>query len=134
MSGSARSGSPVVVPPSANGAVPYTGLIRIWSTSDRLNRDFLRLFLSSPMFDNQIDRLKTGIGLQHWGPYHLGQITLPVPPLDQQIAAVREYAALEERRRSLRRLLVSEIDYLRERRQALVTAAVTGKLDILQAA
>lgn len=47
ISGSARSGTPVVVPPEAEGALPYTGLIRLWPTSRRLHRDYLRARVSA---------------------------------------------------------------------------------------
>lgn len=134
VSGSARSGTPVVVPPEADGAVPYTGLIRIWPTSRRLERDYLRLFLTSPMFDDQIDRLKTGVGLQHWGPYHLAQIWMPLPSVDAQLAVAAEFAAREQRHRVLTRLHEEQSALLQERRRVLITAAVTGQLDIPEAA
>jgi type I restriction enzyme, S subunit len=130
VSGSARSGTPVVVPPEADGAVPYTGLIRMWPTNGNLTRDYLRLFLVSPMFDRQIDRLKTGVGLQHWGPYHLAQIGMPLPSVEEQIAVSAEFAYREQRHRELSRLHSHQIALLRERRQALITATVTGQLDI----
>jgi type I restriction enzyme, S subunit len=134
VSGSARSGTPVVVPPEANGAVPYTGLIRMWPTSKRLKRDFLRLFLASPMFDDQIDRLKTGVGLQHWGPYHLAQISLPLPSTDEQLALAARFAVMEQRSRRLTELHEDQVGLLQERRHALIAGAVTGQLDIPEAA
>lgn len=128
ISGSATSGLPVVVPPEADGAIPYTGLIRLWPLDGRLNRDYLRFFLASRLFTDQIDRLKTGIGLQHWGPSHLAQVSLPLPNGNHQAAIVNRL--LEVRRRSLRldTILRSQIALLSERRQAFIAAAVTGRL------
>jgi type I restriction enzyme S subunit len=134
VSGSARSGTPVVVPPEADGAVPYTGLIRMWPTSRELDRDYLRLFLASPMFNDQIDRLKTGVGLQHWGPYHLAQISVPFPPIDKQLALAAEFAAREKWRSALTRMHLEQIALVQERRQALITAAVAGQLSLAEAA
>jgi len=134
VSGSARSGTPVVVPPEAAGAVPYTGLLRIWPVSSRLERAYLRLFLSSPAFEVQIDRLKTGVGLQHWGPSHLSQIQIPLPSVDEQIGLAADFASEEQRHGAMSRLLKSQIGLFEERRKALVTLAVTGQLDIPEAA
>ena len=134
VSGSARSGTPVVVPPEAAGAVPYTGLLRIWPVSNRLDRDYLRLFLSSPVFEDEIGRLKTGVGLQHWGPSHLSQIQIPLPSVDEQIGLAADFAAKEQRRGAMSRLLKSQMGLLEERREAAVTATVNGQLDIPEGA
>ncbi len=45
------------------GSIPYTGLIRIKSSSIRLDTEYLRYFLLSPVFWNQVERLKQGIGI-----------------------------------------------------------------------
>jgi len=86
------------------------------------------------MFDDQIDRLKTGVGLQHWGPYHLAQIAIPLPPIDEQLAVAVKFATRQRQQRGLTQLHVQQIDRRQERRQALITAAVTGQLDIPEAA
>ena len=130
VSGSATSGLPVVVPPEVDRAVPYTGLIRVWPSSTRLKRDFLRFFLASRLFLDQVDMLKTGIGLQHWGPSHLGQVKMPLPCEDDQSQTVRELSQLRDRVRSVKAALRTQVDRLVEHRQALITAAVTGELRI----
>jgi type I restriction enzyme S subunit len=60
----------------------------------------------------------------------LKQIRIPVPPPDEQLSTVRR---LDGTRRDLERL-VSKIEHqtslLTERRQALITAAVTGELKV----
>lgn len=133
VSGSARSGTPVVIPPEANGAVPYTGLIRMWPTSPQLTRDYLRLFLASPVFHHQINRLKTGVGLQHWGPYHLAQISIPLPTVSDQDLATTEFRARETGRRAFTNLQRQQIALLQERRRTLITTAVTGQLEVSEA-
>jgi len=134
VSASATSGVPVVVPPEADGAVPYTGLIRVWPLTGSLDRDFLRFFLASDHFSDQIDRLKTGIGLQHWGPSHLAQTKIPLPPINAQQTSVESLQASRDGLRKTSRSLESQINLLVERRQALITAAVTGELEIPGAA
>ena len=57
---------------------------------------------------------------------------LPVPSLtvDEQMSLVHRASEQIERMRGLRRTLDQQIELLVERRQALITAAVTGQLEI----
>ena len=60
-------------------------------------------------------------------------VEIPCVPLDEQHAVVRE---IEDRRSRTDRLVEAverQIDLLREHRQALITAAVTGQLDVAKA-
>jgi len=61
-------------------------------------------------------------------------IKVPIPPLDEQdglvSAAYAEHEALDAAARSIGK----QITLLQERRQALINAAVTGQLDIAEAA
>ena len=50
----------------------------------------------------------------------------PKPPIDEQVAMVRKLDDANENRLGTRRALERQIGLLRERRQALITAAVTG--------
>lgn len=130
ISGSATSGLPVLVPEYAAGAVPYTGLIRMWIADERLDRDYLRCFLASSLFADQIDLLKTGVAIQHWGPNHLRQIKVPLPPLALQ----RERARRVLHRAELQRRLAAEADAqiasLNDYRDAVIAEVVTGRRPI----
>ena len=130
VSGSATSGLPVVVPDEAEGAVPWTGLIRMWPSTARLDRDYLRMFLGSSLFLDQVNLLRTGIGLQHWGPSHLAQVWIPMPPVDHQRAIARTLSLAREVVRRARASSEAEVERLLERRRALITAAVSGQLEI----
>ena len=55
---------------------------------------------------------------------------LSVPSLNNQAKAALEIAALNEKVLEVRRKLSSQIDLLREYRQALITAAVTGEFEV----
>jgi len=134
VSGSAASGLPVVVPQDADGAVPYTGLIRMWPTSEALSGEFLRLFLGSNLFRDQVDQLKTGVAIQHWGPSHLGQVSIPLPERRQQDEIAKKLLAERVLARETGSKIQRQIELLREHRQALITAAVTGELDVAKAA
>ena len=54
----------------------------------------------------------------------------PWPPGDEQTEIVERLDSLAEVVRTICQKLTSQIDLLREHRQALITAAVTGELDI----
>lgn len=130
VSGSATSGLPVVVPQEAVGSVPWTGLIRVWPSTGELDREYLRMFLGSLVFLDQVNRLRTGVAIQHWGPTHLAQVRIPVPPLLEQQRIARKLARARESARHARAATLRQSDLLQERRQALITAAVTGQLEI----
>ncbi len=133
VSGSAGTRFPVVVPAAVDGAIPYTGLIRVSPRDGRLSRDFLRYFMGSPVFHNQADRLKTGIGVQHWGPFHLGQVEMPSLDRGEQDRLVQQLQVAEHTHRELTSLQGRHMALLQERKAALITAAVTGQLDVTTA-
>lgn len=58
----------------------------------------------------------------------LGNVSLPVPPLEEQRAIVAHLAAERERTAGLEAALRESIHLLHERRRALITAAVTGQI------
>jgi type I restriction enzyme S subunit len=132
VSGSGGVRFPVVVPPEVEGSIPYTGLIRV-GPREGVSRSYLRYFLGSPWFGHQIDQLKTGVGIQHWGPSHLSQVTLPRVDRSAQRRTVAGLAEEEERQRRMVGTLAKHRSLLEERKQALITAAVTGQFDVTAA-
>jgi type I restriction enzyme S subunit len=132
ISGSGGVRFPVVVPTEVEGAIPYTGLIRV-GPREGISRSYLRYFLGSPWFGQQIDQLKTGVGIQHWGPSHLSQVTLPRVDASAQRQTVAVLAKAEERQRRMVAALASHRLLLEERKQALITAALTGQFDVTTA-
>ncbi len=67
---SASIGKASIVGPEAVGAIPYTGQIRFKMTQS-LIREYFLYFANSDTYLNQIDRMKTGNCIQHYGPTHL---------------------------------------------------------------
>lgn len=93
---------------------------------------FLDLILSNPSYQNYAQSFGTGI-LDHRraiGWDEIKVIRVPLPPLDEQA----EIAAWTISRRDRVDTLISKtersIELLREHRTALITAAVTGKIDL----
>jgi type I restriction enzyme S subunit len=114
------------------GAIPYTGIIRI--SAGAMIREFAKWFFLSEEFLLQVQSLKTGSTIQHFGPSHLGQmwVALPPPPEQEAIAAHlrNSTSRIDEAIRSVERCVA----LARERRAALISAAVTGKIDVAEVA
>ena len=116
------------------GAIPYTGIIRLWPESGALDMEYLRFFMGAKPFADQISAAKSGVGIEHFGPTHLKRMWLCIPPNAEQ-GEIVEYigAATVGLDKGISRL-DREIDLLREYRTRLVADVVTGKLDVREAA
>jgi type I restriction enzyme, S subunit len=97
ISTSASLGRVSVVGPDAVGAIPYTGIIRFRSASPKLNHKYLRAFLSSSAFIQQAEQMATGSVIRHFGPSHLRQMAIALPPLDEQLHIAEVFDVLDAR-------------------------------------
>jgi len=130
----------------ALGSASQSGLVSpdyaVFRPTAAMSSDFAAYVLRTPAYVGEMTRLVKGIGAAFQGavrkprlhPSELGLIEMPVVPvseqkavlriLNQQSEAISRRVSLVERSRTL----------LEERRRALITAAVTGQLDIPEAA
>ena len=92
---SATFGSPAVVGPEAAGAVFYTGIIRFRPTIEELTPAYLKAFLGSPLFLMQAQSLAAGAVIRHFGPSHLRQMNVPIPPMRLQEAFSKQIPIAE---------------------------------------
>lgn len=127
--GAVRKASEEVV-----GAIPYTGIIRLWAKSAALDMEYLSLFMGAKPFAEQISAAKSGVGIEHFGPTHLKRMWICLPPIEEQRAIVAHIDistfGLDKRIADL----AHEIVLLREYRTRLVADVVTGKLDVRETA
>jgi type I restriction enzyme S subunit len=129
ISGSASTGLCSEVDELTVGSIPYTGIIII-RPYPKTDRGFARWFFLSKLFYDQSNLAKTGSTIQHFGPTHLSRMVIVFPPKDEQTAIAtyldRETAKIDR--------LVEKVEIamarLQEFRSALITAAVTGKIDV----
>ena len=115
------------------GAIPYTGLIILRPATPVVVMEYVAVALMSTLFKRQIDLLKTGATMQHFGPTHLAQVSLPFPGWERQkeiAAAVRE---VRVHMHMARATISRQLAVLAERRKALIAAAVTGRIDVVTA-
>ena len=134
LSASASTGNVVPATDAVAGAIPYTGILRLWPLSARVFMPFVRLYMGCRPFQDQIDAAKTGVGIEHFGPTHLKRmsIALPSPSEQREIVAVvgsqtSPFAQATER-------ATCEIRLAREYQTRLIADVVTGKLDVRGAA
>ena len=133
ISGSASTGFCTEVDEKTAGAVPYTGIIIVRPRAKSGPKNFVRWMLLSDVFATQVELARTGSTIQHFGPSHLARMRVVAPPLHEQVAI----AALLDRETARLDALVSMVrvamDRLKEFRTSLISAAVTGKIDVREA-
>lgn len=78
----------------------------------------------------ELDRLTSGATLKTIGMPDVKTLVTPVPPLDEQ-RAIAEYVQIKTSRLDdLINEAAGAVALLQERRAALISAAVTGKIDV----
>ena len=97
LSTSASLGRIAVVGEEGVGAVPYTGIIRMRPKGDNLHSPFIRYLLEGPDFQRQTEMVGVGSVIRHFGPTHLRQMTVQVPPLPEQRAIAHILGTLDDK-------------------------------------
>ena len=130
ISASASMGTVCEVGDEVVGSIPYTGIIRLRGIKGMMIKSFVRYVVVSSQFLTQIDLLKAGATIQHFGPTHLSQMLVARPSEKEQSEISRYLEAVLSRLDSLEAAAHSAIELLKERRSALIAAAVTGQIDV----
>lgn len=134
LSASASTGSVVLATDVVAGAIPYTGILRLWPLSNECAMPFLRLFMGCSLFQAQINSYKSGVAIEHFGPTHLKRMWIVQPPMPEQ-EMIAEYVKSEIAPFTiLAEGAMREITLLQEYRTRLIADVVTGKLDVRDAA
>ena len=100
-----------------------------WICHDFLMPKYLLYVFRGPM-QQEFERLSMGATISTLGMPDVNTFQVPLPPIDEQQQIV-DY--VDRKVRALDRLLIKvreHIDRLREYRTALISAAVTGKIDV----
>lgn len=104
-----------------------------WICGPRLTPEYLLHVMRGPM-QRHFGTLTAGATIATIGMPELNDLVVPVPPVDEQRRIVAELRLANDRFNRTRTALDTQVHLLRERRQALVSAAVTGQFDIPEAA
>ena len=100
-----------------------------WCCSEDLRPRYLWLLFRTAM-QAYFESLTDGATLRTIGIPDIKKFVVPLPPLDEQDAIVREVEEVRSVAAKAITALDRQVSLLMERRQALITAAVTGELDI----
>jgi type I restriction enzyme S subunit len=101
---------------------------------NRITGDFLAAVLSCPSFQHELHANSTGSTALGIKVDRLKALQVPVPSLETQAAIASRLERAHSQGRQLIERLSAQSSLLKERRQALITAAVTGRMDISSAA
>ncbi|MDB2250073.1 restriction endonuclease subunit S [Halorubrum ezzemoulense] len=94
-------------------------------TSEEVLQKYVRIALESVRFKQYFDPILTGVSVPHISKEQVGNFSVPIPPLQKQHSIVSKWESFQKKRRRLTEKNENLIQQLREKRQALITAAVT---------
>jgi type I restriction enzyme S subunit len=100
----------------------------------QLNADYLLALLSSEMFIAHFAPETTGVSVPHISPEQICNFVIPDPPIDEQNSIATHISCDTAKFDTLTTEAQRAIDLLQERRSALISAAVTGQIDVRQLA
>ena len=95
-----------------------------------VNAVWLRYALLSPAVFHPLDAKSLGAAVRGINIFDLKRVCVPTPQPEQQSPIAQGLAEHEMRLSALRSAVIAHTDRLREYRAALITAAVTGQIDV----
>ena len=104
----------------------------VYEPMDRLDPNYLDALSRLPVFAQEVTRYSKGVWSSRLRLYPEGffQTFLPVPPLSEQKRIVSFLKMMDKKLNALQTAALRTMELLKERRAALIAAAVTGKLDV----
>lgn len=124
----------------AMGIAPVKGIVspayNIYEPCQRLAPSYIDALVRLPVFAQEVTRYSKGVWSSRLRLYPEGffEVYLPVPPRAEQQAIVKHIARETEKLDAVRVATERTIGLLKERRSALIAAAVTGQLEVRAAA
>ncbi len=105
-------------------------LIRLRCNVTRVEPEFLYSFANSELYLAQLHEGTIQATIQNFSAEKYGDIALPLPPIGEQKAIVDHITGEIMKFEKLRSAAERSIALLKERRAALIAAAVTGQIDL----
>lgn len=124
----------------AMGIAPVKGIVspayNVYEPGPRLVPAYIDALVRLPVFAQEVTRHSKGVWSSRLRLYPEGffEVYLPVPPQEEQRAVVAHIARETAKLDAVRAATERTIALLKERRSALIAAAVTGQLDVGAAA
>lgn len=110
--------------------VVASSLIIITPSPEFLDSNYLHFLCQSDVLKKQIEALVKGAGLPRLSIKNLLRIVGIFPPIEEQRKISENLFFLQEEFNSIVAAVSAAISLLQERRSALISAAVTGKIDV----
>lgn len=120
----------------ALGVSPLAGIVspdyHVYKIKNLYLPEFIELLCRSKPFIAEVNRWSKGVWSSRLRlyPENFFEIRLPIPPLDEQQNIVDRIKVEQDRHNELNATAQRSIELLKERRAALITAAVTGQIDL----
>jgi type I restriction enzyme S subunit len=118
-----------IVPPEIEGANLTQDAARIAPRRDVFNV-WLRYALQAPSVFAPLEAKTLGAAVRGINIFDLKRVRVPAPPLDEQHVIAGRLLIKEAQIGALRESIRTHAENLREFRSALITAAVTGQIDV----
>lgn len=123
-------GKVAVVPEKVEPGIINPRLARLVPTAEIVDPEYLGFVLKSRIAFNQMEHISRGGTM---GVINLGlvaEVLVPIPPVEEQVAMLDHLDRETKKIDALLGKLREHIEKLREYRTALISAAVTGKIDV----
>ena len=120
----------------AMGVSPVDGIVspayNVYAPGARLDPSYVDVLVRLPQFAQEVTRYSKGVWSSRLRLYPEGlfAVFFPVPPLSEQREIIAQIASETDRLDDLRATTDKALELLKERRAALISAAVTGHIDV----
>ena len=118
-----------VVTSSDAGWLCGTGSMKI-VLSNRIDPMFACLFIRTPLIRGLLQIESVGSTMDNLNPEILSRIRIPLPPIQEQRFLIEKVTLADDETQALIGEAIQGSKLLQERRSALISAAVTGKIDV----
>lgn len=105
------------------------GILAFLALNENVNKKYLYFVLGS-LTSELRERMKQGSGQPNLNTGIVGALNVPLPPVAEQLAIVVELERMQDEFGALMAQAETSVTLLQERRSALISAAVTGKIDL----
>lgn len=119
-----------VVPVGVEAGIINPRLVRYRFASGKVVPRFVKILLMSLRYQSRLREESQGSTMEGLNMAILGDLPLVLPPLDAQHPIVAFVENYDSNFNELVSQAASAVDLLQERRSALISAAVTGKIDV----
>lgn len=107
-----------------------TGCLRVRCDQNKIVPNYLALVFNGTNAANRLTVESVGSTMDNLNTEMLGHFRIPYPPVEEQKVIVSQVTKIQAKTQILIRELFDSIALAKERRAALITAAVTGQIDL----